>query len=81
MPLLSLTGARLDDLAARLEAALLTPLPEDGVSLEELVSELEKELIRKAYQAAGNNQTVAARLLRLNRDKLRYRMKAYDLVD
>ena len=69
------------DLAARLEAALLTPLPEDGVSLEELVSELEKELIRKAYQAAGNNQTVAARLLRLNRDKLRYRMKAYDLVD
>jgi two-component system, NtrC family, response regulator AtoC len=65
----------------RLQRALAEPLPPSGVSLEELVSGLEIAMIRKAYQLSGNNQTLAARLLRLNRDKLRYRMKTYDISD
>ncbi len=69
------------DLCEALQAALLEPLPEEGVALEELLDGLERSLIRKAYQASGGNQTVAARLLRLNRDKLRYRMKTYDVND
>ncbi|MHB8078424.1 MAG: sigma-54-dependent transcriptional regulator [Candidatus Krumholzibacteriia bacterium] len=67
--------------SARLQRALLEPLPPSGVALEELVSGLEIAMIRKAYQASGNNQTFAARLLGLNRDKLRYRMKTYDITD
>jgi len=54
---------------------------ERAVLLEELVSGLEEALVRKAYRTAGGNQTVAARLLQLNRDKLRYRMKAYGIND
>lgn len=69
------------DLPARLRAALSGQLPVEGIPLEELVGSLETVLIKKAYRAAGGNQTVAARLLQLNRDKLRYRMKAYGITE
>jgi DNA-binding NtrC family response regulator len=50
-------------------------IPEGGIPFEELVSSLERYLIRKASEKAGWNQTQAARYLQLNRDKLRTRMK------
>jgi DNA-binding NtrC family response regulator len=68
-------------LPARLEDALLEPLPAAGVPLEKLVQEFEAVLVRKAYDAAGGNQTRAAGLLGLNRDKFRYRMKQYGRKD
>ena len=46
-------------------------LPPEGISLEEL----EKELIRQALKMTNNNQSAAARLLRLTRSKLRTRLK------
>jgi DNA-binding NtrC family response regulator len=46
-------------------------LPTEGVSLETL----EKELVRQALDASGNNQTAAARLLGLSRAKFRVLMK------
>jgi DNA-binding NtrC family response regulator len=64
-----------------LQAALLNPLPTDGVPLEQLVQAFEAELVRKAYAAADGNQTRAAGLLGLNRDKFRYRMKLYGLKE
>ncbi len=46
-------------------------LPEDGVSLDEV----ETALLRQALARSGGNQTHAAGLLGMSRDKFRYRMK------
>ena len=48
-------------------------LPKGGISLEDL----EKDFIRQALQMANGNQTKAAKLLRLTRDALRYRMQKF----
>jgi DNA-binding NtrC family response regulator len=86
---LSLTGAQLrlgddpgaaaEDLPVTLADVLTGPLPESGVDLEALVSQFEEALVRKAYAAAAGNQSLAARLLRLNRDKFRYRLRQYGI--
>jgi two-component system response regulator AtoC len=62
-----------------LEEALRHPLRDEGVDLEGLVYSIEKELVEKALAEADWNQTQAARLLRINRDKLRYRVKIFSL--
>ena len=43
------------------------------------LEEMEKEVIAKALKNANNNQSEAARLLKISRDTLRYRMKKYGL--
>ncbi|MBZ0267953.1 sigma-54 dependent transcriptional regulator [bacterium] len=54
-------------------------IPDSGVPLEDLVQSMERYLIRLAGEKAGWNQTRAAGYLQLNRDKLRTRLKNYDL--
>ncbi len=61
-----------------LEKVLSKPFTEEGIDFEELMHDAEKELIMKAMKEAGNNQSKASRLLRLNRDKLRYRLKYFN---
>ncbi len=51
-------------------------LPAEGVSL----SEVERELIEQALATSKGNQVHAAKLLRMSRDTLRYRMKKHDLL-
>jgi transcriptional regulator with GAF, ATPase, and Fis domain len=46
-----------------------------------VVAELEKELIVKASDQSGWNQSKTARLLNMKRDKLRYRMKNFKISD
>ncbi len=56
----------------------LEPAPPEepfGVSLEEA----EKNLVKKALEKAGGNQTRAAVLLGVTRDTLRYKMKKFNL--
>jgi DNA-binding NtrC family response regulator len=65
----------------RIDQILSQPFPENGVEFEQLVSSLEREMIVKASEQAKWNQSKTARLLNLKRDKLRYRMKAYDLQE
>jgi DNA-binding NtrC family response regulator len=60
----------------RLEMALSRPFPDDGMDFEGLMGSVERELIEKAMREADGNQSAAARLLRLNRDKIRYRLKS-----
>jgi len=63
----------------KIEIALSKPYAEEGVPFEELIMSLEKDLINKAMKEVNGNQSKAARLLRLKRDKLRYRLKNFDL--
>lgn len=50
-------------------------LPEKGISLEEL----EKDLILQALERAKNNKTLAAKLLDVSYDSLRYQIKKFGL--
>jgi DNA-binding NtrC family response regulator len=73
-------GGEVDvDLPTTLADVLAGPLPADGVDLEVLVGQFEEALVRKAFAAADGNQSLAARLLKLNRDKFRYRLRQYGI--
>lgn len=50
-------------------------LPEKGISLDDF----EKDLIRQALERAHGNKTVAAKLLNLSYDSLRYQIKRFGL--
>jgi DNA-binding NtrC family response regulator len=50
-------------------------LPEEGLSLEAL----EKDLISQALEKANNNKTLAAKLLNITYDALRYQVKKFGL--
>ncbi len=55
------------------------PIPEGGVSFDELMSDVEVDLIVKASRQCDWNQSRTAELLQMKRDKLRYRMKIYNI--
>jgi DNA-binding protein Fis len=59
----------------RIKVAMNKPFPEAGIDFEDIVDHLQAELISKAMRETGSNQSKAAELLNLNRDKLRYRLK------
>ena len=42
------------------------------------LQEMERRLVARAMQAAGDNQTRAAELLEITRDQLRYRLKKFE---
>jgi transcriptional regulator with GAF, ATPase, and Fis domain len=80
---LPFSGAQLEaaSIGKRIDEILSRPIPDEGIDFEQLVADVEKEMIVKASDQAKWNQSLTARLLNLKRDKLRYRMKAYDLGD
>ncbi|MGA3043875.1 MAG: sigma 54-interacting transcriptional regulator [Bryobacteraceae bacterium] len=57
------------------EAAAPAAIPSDGMSLEDN----ERSLLVRALEKTNGNQTQAARLLRVTRDTLRYKMKKFNL--
>jgi transcriptional regulator with PAS, ATPase and Fis domain len=57
------------------EVALPAAVPSDGLSLEDN----ERSLLVRALEKTNGNQTQAARLLRVTRDTLRYKMKKFNL--
>ncbi len=65
----------------RIDSILSAPMPEDGIDFEAIVSDLERALIVKASEESGWNQSRTARLLNVKRDKLRYRMKSFNIGD
>jgi DNA-binding protein Fis len=69
-----------DSPVARLEQILEDAgMPPEGIAFEDLLAEIEQLLIVKASDLTGWNQSRTADLLRLKRDKLRYRMKLYNM--
>ncbi len=63
----------LEGVGPRAELPVPTGMPEGIMPLEDV----EQEMVRRAMQAAGHNQTRAAELLGITRDQLRYRVKKY----
>jgi two-component system response regulator AtoC len=59
----------------RLKGGIAITMPEEGVDL----AQIESEYIRQALLTAEGNQTKAAKLLRVTRNVLRYRMQKLDL--
>ncbi|HLF05773.1 MAG TPA: sigma-54 dependent transcriptional regulator [Thermoplasmata archaeon] len=55
--------------------------PEQGFDLEGTMGQIEREVIQRAFDRAGGNQSRTAGLLQMKRDKLRYRMKLYGFQD
>jgi DNA-binding NtrC family response regulator len=68
-------------LGRKLDSILAAPFPEDGIDFEGLVSDVERALILKASEESEWNQSKTARLLNVKRDKLRYRMRSFDISD
>jgi DNA-binding NtrC family response regulator len=52
---------------------------EGGIPFEDLMDRVERGLILRAAEVAGWNQSRAAEILQVKRDKLRYRMKHHQL--
>jgi len=65
----------------KIDSMLSQKLPEDGIDFDAVIAELEKELILKASNQTSWNQSKTARLLNMKRDKLRYRMKNFNIGD
>ncbi|MCH8306493.1 MAG: helix-turn-helix domain-containing protein, partial [Candidatus Marinimicrobia bacterium] len=55
--------------------SLIENFAEAGISLDEV----ECSLIEKALKSANGNQTKAAKLLGISREKIKYRMKKFDI--
>ncbi len=54
-------------------------IPESGINLDSEVAGYEYELVRAALELAGGVKMKAAELLRLNKDRMKYLCKKYDL--
>jgi PAS domain S-box-containing protein len=63
------------DTTISMPAAMGAEIPNDGMSLEDN----ERNLLVRALEKTNGNQTQAARLLRVTRDTLRYKMKKFNL--
>ena len=63
----------------RVDEFLNGALPTSGIPFEDLVEQLERALILRASCATNWNQSKTAEFLNLKRDKLRYRMKLYQI--
>ncbi len=78
-------GDRSEDgrsVASRIDEILSAgDLPAGGIPLESLIEEIERSLIAKAYRWANHNQSKTAQLLKMKRDRLRYRMKIYGMKE
>src|SRR5213075_1370591 len=66
-------------LGQRVDEAVQGVIPTTGIAFEVLVEQLERALILRASSVTKWNQSRTAELLNLKRDKLRYRMKLYDI--
>ena len=66
-------------LGQRVDEVVAGAIPATGIPFEAMVEELERALIMRASYATKWNQSRTAELLNLKRDKLRYRMKLYDI--
>jgi DNA-binding NtrC family response regulator len=75
-----LTGSERRRSIQTIEDAISSGLPENGIDFDSLICDIEGELIETALRQSGYNQSLAARLLGIKRDKLRYKIKGLALA-
>ncbi len=61
------------------EIRFLPELTKDGVNLDKIIEELEKQYIRKALQITNNTKVEAAKILGLSFRSFRYRLRKYNI--
>jgi DNA-binding NtrC family response regulator len=54
-------------------------IPPEGIVLDDVVGQVEKELVGKAYKITGGNVAKTARILNVPRGTLRYKLEKYEL--
>jgi len=75
-------GVRADSSLSTLRSVLEAgQIPEEGFDLEGTLGRIERDIIQRALDRSGGNQSRTASLLQMKRDKLRYRMKLYGFQD
>lgn len=55
-------------------------IPPEGIILDDVVDQIEKELVGKAFQITGGNVAKTARILNVPRGTLRYKLEKYHLT-
>jgi len=68
-------GAQIPDLLSQIR------IPEGGINFEDIVSSVERELLRQSMQIAKGNQSQAAELLGLKRTTFLDKMRKHKLID
>jgi two-component system, NtrC family, response regulator AtoC len=66
--------------APRKEAPFSFEIPPEGILLEEMIEQIERELIASAVKITGGNIAKTARLLSIPRGTLRYKLEKYELA-
>ncbi|WP_303722785.1 sigma-54 dependent transcriptional regulator [Malonomonas rubra] len=54
-------------------------IPPEGIVLDDIVGQVERDLVSKAYQITGGNVAKTARILNVPRGTLRYKLEKYQL--
>ena len=70
--------AELTNVSGRTKPAVKSDNPFES-SFEEIIRETEIDLIKKAYELSGNNTSQTARLLKIPRETLRYKLEKYNI--
>jgi two-component system, NtrC family, response regulator AtoC len=55
-------------------------IPPEGIVLDDVVGQVEKDLVEKAYKITGGNVAKTARILNVPRGTLRYKLEKYHLT-
>jgi len=61
------------------EAPLSFEIPSEGILLEEIIGEVERDLIAQAIKITGGNVAKTSRILNVPRGTLRYKLEKYEL--
>ncbi|HEY5672548.1 MAG TPA: sigma-54 dependent transcriptional regulator [Malonomonas sp.] len=66
--------------APQSEVSFNFEIPPEGIVLDDVVGQVEKELVEKAYKITGGNVAKTARILNVPRGTLRYKLEKYELT-
>ena len=73
-------GSEAFDLVVREKPAGGLPPLEDGFSLSRYLEQVERRILKEALRKTGNNRTEAGKLLSVERNTLRYKLRKYKLL-
>jgi DNA-binding NtrC family response regulator len=75
-----LTATSRHEILRPVEEIMAGGIPHNGIDFDEIICNIERELVERALQQSDYNQSLAARLLGIKRDKLRYKVKGLGLA-